>query len=60
MTKLGLIVQLTVALSIVGSLAVPTQAEDRLAQLMGEHFDGTFSSQTLAQDRKSTRLNSSH
>ena len=49
MTKLGLIVQLTVALSIVGSLAVPTQAEDRLAQLMGEHFDGTFSSQTLAQ-----------
>ncbi|MEM1255629.1 MAG: TonB-dependent siderophore receptor [Cyanobacteria bacterium P01_H01_bin.21] len=49
MTKLGLVVRLAVALSIVGSLAVPTRAEDRLDQLMGEHFDGIFSSQTLAQ-----------
>ena len=41
MTKLGLIVQLTVALSIVGSLAVPTHAEDRLDG--GRSSENTFS-----------------
>ncbi|ESA35145.1 hypothetical protein N836_13180 [Leptolyngbya sp. Heron Island J] len=55
MTKLGLIVRLTVALGIVGGLAVPTHAEDHLDKLMGEHLDGASeqslsrSSQTLAQ-----------
>ncbi|ESA35149.1 hypothetical protein N836_13200 [Leptolyngbya sp. Heron Island J] len=42
MTKLGLIVRLTVALGIVGGLAVPTHAEDSLNRLMGEHLNGTF------------------
>ena len=60
MTKLGLVVQLTVVLSIVGGLAVPTQAEDKLNDWIGgRSSENTFSrfpvsslshsSQTVAQ-----------
>ncbi|MEM1255624.1 MAG: TonB-dependent siderophore receptor [Cyanobacteria bacterium P01_H01_bin.21] len=55
MTKLRLVVQLTVALSVVGGLAVPTHAEDNLDRSMDENLDRPseqslpLSSQTLTQ-----------
>ena len=54
MTKLGLVVRLAVVLSIVGSLAVPTHAEDRLesghsSEQSLSPFPLFLSSQTLAQ-----------